>query len=306
MSTLTGATQQSLAQLIEQSATHSIIESLYLRFDVKPFPADASPNKLKKAMNLVRTLSARTSGPTTLMALINYLGSGAIGIEEFTRGNERSRDFYALFDRDLEASGGGSKAEEPPRAFKRPGTSSPVADLTVEPSSRRYVFVVRGRDTATYAALEEFLRSIDLRIVTWEEAARGVGSGTPLTLDIVRAGIDIADAVIVLMTPDDLGHVKPEFHDTRDHPNESRPSGQARQNVVFEAGWAIALNPSKVVLIRSGDVRPLSDIDGLNYVWLTDDVSSRRTLIGRLKNCGLEIDDNHDRWRTAGRFPVSV
>ncbi|OAN41061.1 hypothetical protein A4X16_12060 [Microbacterium sp. H83] len=111
--------------------------------------------------------------------------------------------------------------------------------------------------------------------------------------------------MIVLMTPDDLAYVKADFYDpVRDDPREARETGQARQNVIFEAGWAMALGQEKVILVRVGDVRPLSDIDGLNYVWLTNDVDSRRQLITRLRNCDVEVHDNHDRWREAGIFPT--
>jgi predicted nucleotide-binding protein len=121
----------------------------------------------------------------------------------------------------------------------------------------------------------------------------------------VRAGTDLADAVIVLMTPDDKAFVKQEFYDPiRDDPREAQETGQARQNVVFEAGWTMALGQEKVILVRVGDVRPLSDIDGLNYVWLTNDIESRRQLITRLRNCHLEVRDNHDGWREAGAFPT--
>jgi predicted nucleotide-binding protein len=112
----------------------------------------------------------------------------------------------------------------------------------------------------------------------------------------------LAHAVVVLMTPDDLGKVKPEFSDPSDDPREGRYTGQARQNVVFEAGWAMGADPEHVVLVRVGDVRMLSDIDGLNYVHLTGDISSRKSLVSRLKNCGLAVDDGGEKWRTAGKF----
>jgi predicted nucleotide-binding protein len=163
---------------------------------------------------------------------------------------------------------------------------------------------VRGRNDEAYTALESFLIALDLRIITWDVAAEACGGGTPHTLDIVRAGINLATAVVVLMTPDDLGQVKPEFHRMHDNPREAKSSGQARQNVVFEAGWAMALDQEHVVLVRVGDVRPLSDIDGLNYVNLSGDISSRRQLIGRLKSCDLAVDDSGERWRDAGSFPV--
>lgn len=243
--------------------------------------------------------------------MVDYVGSESFGIKAFRRGSPESRDFYNNLDKDLapEERVTSSAGEEPPhpinseRQFKRPGSSAQEPFRQETAASRRYVFVVRGRDQGAYDALAAFLHALDLRIVTWDDAARGAGGGTPHTLDIVRAGIDMADAVVVLMTPDDLGQVKPEFHNTGDDPREARASGQARQNVVFEAGWAMALNQDGVILVRVGDVRQLSDVDGLNYVRLTGDLSSRRQFIGRLKACKLAVDDSGDSWRNAGSFP---
>lgn len=105
----------------------------------------------------------------------------------------------------------------------------------------------------------------------------------------------MADAVIVLMTPDALAYVKGEFYDpARDDPREARETGQARQNVIFEAGWAMGLGQERVILARVSGVRLLSDIDEPNYVWLTNEIDSRRQLITRLRNCELEVHDNHD------------
>ena len=309
MPKFSGATQQSMAQLLDLAATHSVIESLYLRFDVDPL-AEASPNKLRKATHLVRTLNGRVNG-SALQDLVTYVGSSGSNLSPaFQRGNQASEDLYRNYDRDLGGAAPGASApsssQEPTRRqFARPGTSASAnAHNRLPPEGgQRYVFVVRGRDQAAYDALSAFLVSLDLRIVTWDDATRGTGGGSPHTLDVVRAGIEMSNAVVVLMTPDDLGQVKPEFHDPRDNARESKPSGQARQNVVFEAGWAMALNQKSVVLVRVGDVRPLSDIDGLNYVWMNNDLSSRKTLVGRLKNCGLAVDNSGEGWRTAGKFP---
>ena len=311
MAKLSGATKQSLAQLLDSNATHSVIESLYLRFDVKPLPSDTNPNKLTKATHLVRELDGRQSGNTTLMSLINYVGSPAFPNAAFRRGSPAAKDLYENLDNDLElgraspSPANAPRQTSPPRerVFLRPGTAASEPPKQEAPASRRYVFVVRGRDQTAYNSLAALLNALDLRIVTWDDAARGAGGGSPHTLDIVRAGIEMASAVVVLMTPDDLGSAKPEFHVTGDDPREARPSGQARQNVVFEAGWAMALDQDHVILVRVGDVRKLSDVDGLNYVQLTGDLSSRRQLIGRLRSCDLDVDDSGELWRTAGTFP---
>ena len=312
MPNLSGTTQQSLAQLLDREATHSVIESLYLRFDVEPMPAGSNANKLAKSTHLVREVGKRASGGATLMSLINYVGSDAFGRAAFRRGSAPSRDLYDSLDRDLAAQVEGDQSTDvessaqptaaAERRFSRPGTTA-ESKAEKAPNENRYVFVVRGRDQAAYDALTAFLKALDLRVVTWDEAVRGAGGGTPATIDVVRAGIEMANAVVVLMTPDDLGQVKPEFGNPRDDPREAVLSGQVRQNVVFEAGWAMAINQGGVILVRVGDARPMSDIDGLNYVWLTNDISSRRQIIRRLQNCGLAVETDDDAWRDAGRFP---
>jgi predicted nucleotide-binding protein len=309
---LSGKTQQALAQLLETEATHSLIETLYLRFEVPTLVSETNPNpnKLTKATHLVKQLDARGDG--TLSELIEYAASPSSRMSTaFRRGSSESRDLYASLDRDSSAAAA-TKSQTAPsapkRRFAQPGTTAPSVTSTHDHAAiiKRYVFVVRGRDKEAYDALAAFLTALDIRIVTWDDATRGVGSGSPHTLDIVRSGIDMSDAVVVLMTPDDLRQVKPEFGLPTDDSREGRASGQARQNVVFEAGWAMALNQHRVVLVRVGEVRNLSDIEGLNYVHLTNDISSRRTLIGRLRNCELAIDDSGESWRTAGTFPETV
>lgn len=311
MAAFSGTTQQSLAQLLDQQGTHKDIDGLFLRYEVDPMPTET--NKLRKSIHLARTLNDRDGG-RPLRELIEYIGRPGVGLgPAFQRGSIAASDLYASFDSDLARNGASAphqsaanaSASHSPRQFTRPGTTAPApAPSTAASTPRRHVFVVRGRDTAAHDALVALLLALDLKIVTWDDAARHAGGGTPHTLDVVRAGIEISDAVVVLMTPDDLGQVKNDFYNAgRDDPREATPTGQARQNVVFEAGWAMALNQSKVILVRVGDVRPLSDIDGLNYVWLEDDISARRQLIGRLKSCELAVDDTSDRWRTAGTFP---
>lgn len=304
---LSGKTQQAFAQLLEAKATHSIIETLYLRFDVPTLVTETNPNpnKLTKATHLVKELAARQG--EALPELIGYAASPESRMDPaFRRRSAESKDLYESLDQDLATGAGATSAPSVPRRqFNRPGTTAPATTPAHAhaASSKRYVFVVRGRDKPAYDALAALLAAFDLRIVTWDDATRGVGSGTPHTLDIVRSGIEMSDAVVVLMTPDDLGQVKPEYGLVGDDPREAKASGQARQNVVFEAGWAMALNQNGVVLVRVGEVRKLSDIEGLNYVQLTNDISARRNLAGRLRNCGLAVDDSGESWRTAGTFP---
>jgi predicted nucleotide-binding protein len=189
-----------------------------------------------------------------------------------------------------------------------PPLSVVVARGTGQPDSRssvsnRITFLVHGRDHEARDALIELLRAFDLRVVTWREAAsRAGGGGTPYTGDIVRAGMNMADAVVVLLTPDDVGYVRPVFRQDRDGPDELRPTGQARLNVIFEAGMAMALGRERVVIVEVGATRGLSDTAGIHTIRLRDDVESRRDFAARLRDAGLTVDTEGEQWRTVGTF----
>lgn len=302
---ISGPTRASLAALIDEYLSHSQIDNLYLRFEIDPLRADLQPNKLRKANYLIGEVGQRADGHLTLPDLIAHLSTS--GHTAFRRCNRLSKDLYDNFDRDLAGHHSTDQPStilnvEPQRTFARPGTTAPPKAAASTPT-KRYVFVIRGRDSAAFLALTAFLTALDLRVITWNEASARVGGGSPHTLDIVEAGIGMADAVIALFTPDDLGRVKDEFFIPRDHPQEAALSGQARQNVVFEAGWAMARNRGNVILVRVGDIRGISDIDGLNYVWLTGDISSRRQLMQRLGSLNLAVNDTGEEWRSAGTFP---
>jgi predicted nucleotide-binding protein len=175
-----------------------------------------------------------------------------------------------------------------------------IADLHA--GRGRRVFLVHGRDLSARDELIALLRAFDLKVISWREAAAQAGGGTPYIGDIVAAGMDLADAVVVLLTPDDLGCVRPIFRLEHDGLHELQPTGQARLNVIFEAGMAMARDRSRVVLVEMGLVRKMSDIDGLNIIRMHDAVEPRKDLAQRLRSAGLAVDTDGEEWRTAGRF----
>jgi predicted nucleotide-binding protein len=166
----------------------------------------------------------------------------------------------------------------------------------------RNVFLVHGRDHSARDAVIALLDAFGLNVINWRDAAAHAGGGTPYTGDIVAAGMELADAVVILLTPDDVGHVRSDFAEVTDGPHERHPTGQARLNVVFEAGMAMAGDRDRVVLVEIGQVRKLSDIDGLNVIRMNDDIECRMDLAQRLDSAGLSVDTDGEGWKTAGRF----
>jgi CAP12/Pycsar effector protein, TIR domain len=69
------------------------------------------------------------------------------------------------------------------------------------------------------------------------------------------AGMRLADAVVVLATPDDLVSLRQDLTDDGDE--ETTIQGQVRPNVIYEAGIADALDRTRTLLVEVGRVKGL-------------------------------------------------
>lgn len=178
----------------------------------------------------------------------------------------------------------------------------PIAKSST-PSRKRSVFIVHGRDMSNKNALVALLKQMDIRPITWNEAVSL--SPSQNTLDIVMAGINHAQAVIILFTPDDLARLKNEFLKDDDGPHERNETGQARPNVILEAGIAYAKEPTKTIFARVGKTREISDIAGFNWVQLSQDYNDRDRLRRELLKAGVELDHTTNLIdEAAGKFEI--
>lgn len=183
-------------------------------------------------------------------------------------------------------------------------------DLTIitarDPSQREYirsqrVFVVHGRNNTARIAMFAFLRSIGLLPIEWSQALEMTGRASPYVGEVLDSALNAAQAVLVLMTPDEIVSLRPDYADGDDD-SEVQPSAQARPNVLFEAGLALGRAPDRTVLVEFGKVRPFSDIAGRHILRINDSVASRQALAHRLKTAGCAVDLIGTDWHTAGAF----
>jgi predicted nucleotide-binding protein len=147
-----------------------------------------------------------------------------------------------------------------------------------------------------------FLRALNLQPIEWTQAVRRTRRAAPYVGEVLRAGIDQAAAVVVLLTPDDEARLKRKFQKSSDPAYEKELSGQARPNVIFEAGRAFGSHPNSTVLVQLGQVRPFSNTAGVHVVHLSNDPESRRDLANRLEAAGCAIDDSGSDWLREGDF----
>ena len=180
-----------------------------------------------------------------------------------------------------------SKNNRPAKIQKRRGTT---------------VFVVHGRDLAARDAVFAFLRSIGLRPLEWTQALKLTKKGSPYVGEILDAAFREAAAVVVLLTPDDEARLKPAFVSSKDTSHERRLTGQARPNVLFEAGMAFGKDSNSTVLVQLGDTRPFSDVGGRHVLHLSNNAASRQEFVTKLANAGCNVDTTGTDWLSAGDF----
>jgi hypothetical protein len=101
------------------------------------------------------------------------------------------------------------------------------------------VFVVHGRDIALKKSMFEFLRSLDLKPLEWEQAILQAKDVNPHVDEVLDVSMGRVQAVVVIFSPDDDAMLTPKLHGRREPATERKLQGQPRPNVLFEAGWLL-------------------------------------------------------------------
>lgn len=167
------------------------------------------------------------------------------------------------------------------------------------------VFVVHGRNQAIRDDMFNFLRAIGLHPIEWSQAVAATGRGSPYIGEVLDTAFNLAQAVVVLMTPDDEACLKEVHRSATDEPYEKVPTPQARPNVLFEAGMAMGRDADRTVLVEVGKLRPFSDVGGRHTLRFDGSSPRRQDLANRLKSAGCKVNLEGTDWLTVGDFKVN-
>ena len=181
--------------------------------------------------------------------------------------------------------------------------TTPYINQELQPATdARDVFVVHGRNLNARDALFDFLKAIDLHPVEWSEAVQATDQTMPYIGEILDAAFSKAHAVIVLFTPDDEARLRELFQSENEPDHETELTGQARPNVLFEAGMAVGRHPDRTLFVKLGNVRPFSDIAGRYIISIDNSRKQRQSLVDRLKAAGCPVNLYADNWLSEGDF----
>lgn len=186
--------------------------------------------------------------------------------------------------------------------LKRPQEAVTPED-GVMPDNRK-IFVVHGRDNRLRKNFFAFLRALDLQPLEWSEALKLTGKTSPYIGEVLDRAFSKAQAIVVLLTPDDEVRLVPELWGTYEDSNEKEYRLQARPNVLFEAGMAFGRNPNRTLLIEVGRVKAFSDVAGRYVVKLTNDPEKRKDVAERLHTAGCAVSTVGNEWLQVGEFSI--
>jgi predicted nucleotide-binding protein len=150
------------------------------------------------------------------------------------------------------------------------------------------VFLVHGRNGRARAAVERMLNHLSLTTVQWEQAIAATGSASPYVLQTIEAGFKLAQAAVVLFTPDETASLREELR-KKDDRHAMLGGVQPRPNVLIEAGIALGMQRDRTVIVEVCTVREISDLAGINTVRLNASPASRLAFQNRLQSAGCDV-----------------
>jgi len=169
----------------------------------------------------------------------------------------------------------------------------------------RNVFVVYGRDRQARDAVFGLLHALDLRPLEWEKLVHASAEGSPFLGKVVADAPSLAQAAVVILTPDDEVRLHPELRNDVEDSFELPRSMQPRPNVLLELGMALALFPRGTIILEFGRMRPFADMAGRTVIRFDSGSAPHiglKAVAGRLKNAGCLVDDQGTDWLNGAAF----
>ena len=187
-----------------------------------------------------------------------------------------------------------------------PGSHSNGGSMKAQSNkvNSRKVFVVHGRNKQIRDSMFAFLRALGLEPIEWEKAIRMTEKATPYVGEVLNKALSVAQAIVVVFTPDDEVRLRDEFHAKEEESYEKILTPQARPNVIFEAGMAMGRAEDRTLLVVVGRLRPFSDTLGRHELRLDGTPEKRKCLAQRLIAAGCPADLDGNDWLSTGDFKV--
>jgi predicted nucleotide-binding protein len=182
------------------------------------------------------------------------------------------------------------RAERADQAATAPG------DRTDDKHKR--IMVIYGHDEEANSALFDCLRAMGLKPQEWGQLIQQSQVGSPYIGAVLDEAFKSVQAVVAFFTPDEHVITRTSYASGQDSWRL-----QARPNVLFEAGMALATHPRETILLVLGNQELPSDLSGRHFIRLDGTVIPLKNLGDRLKTAGCAVELDGNDWLNPARFP---
>jgi hypothetical protein len=219
--------------------------------------------------------------------------------QQATIARETTRDHVASAK--LSGTSGSQPATRGEAVLPKPAADMPAsADLM---DTARNVFLIYGRDNSLAASFRDLLRAVGLRPLEWAELVAATGHASPYLGEVINTAVRLAQATLVVLSPDDTVAPHPRLA-LDSPPQEAGLAGQPSAEVLIEFGMAVAANPERTIPVVVGQLKPIADLAGLNFIRFDGSATAITKLLNRLKLAGCPIADPPEDFQLETiRFP---
>ncbi len=192
--------------------------------------------------------------------------------------------------------------------------SKPKQATRTAPASEdlpRSVMVVHGRNDLAREAVFEFLKKLGLKPLSWNDLVRATRKASPYIGEVLDVAFEIAGASVVIFTPDDEARLRRELQGDSEPPHETDLTPQARPNVIYEAGMAMATLRDRTIFLKLGTLREFSDTHGRHDVRVGDAQKALGDMAERLETIFGKLDraegwDDSTKLEEAMKFTTGI
>ncbi|MFI5958418.1 CATRA conflict system CASPASE/TPR repeat-associated protein [Cryptosporangium sp. NPDC051539] len=165
------------------------------------------------------------------------------------------------------------------------------------PRDPRKVLVICGPDDRVRARVHDWLRMLDLRPVEREECVNHLGEAPPSEIDVLLAGLELAQAALIVLTPESVTWKNGTL--------EAVDAGARAigDPMTLRIGLALgALSYRRTLIVEAGSPIVPPGLELRRPIRLDDTELSKRTMAGRLALARCDVRLTGSEWLDPGMF----
>ncbi|HAU32106.1 MAG: hypothetical protein XD78_0950 [Desulfotomaculum sp. 46_296] len=172
--------------------------------------------------------------------------------------------------------------------------------------NRKKVFVIHGANKKINNSLHDFLNSIGLQPVGFDDMFGLNGDHDLKASEMLITVFKNVQAVLSVLTPAEAAVKKHQTKYFYNNSEEKPPKFPLRTNVLLSTGMALALNRERTIVVEIGELNFYKDLTGIQTINMDNSPVRRKELLDKLSAVGCDVDAASKDWLSSGDFSDSL